>query len=180
MWSYPCLITRFMGPIWGSPGADRTQVGPVLAPWTLLSGLFLVSCSGGDLGMPLLSHCPPWSRHGSLWWAETVPTWHLWCCKWQGLVMEKIFMVQDPFHSEHFTNDLNLVDIFFWGVLYFHYHFKYLISDDIIQFLVPMLSIVWCYTDDAENISFFKVTKVFILWWSILDAHTAINIIYAT
>ena len=31
-------ITRFMGPIWGPPGTDRTQVGPRLAPWTLLSG----------------------------------------------------------------------------------------------------------------------------------------------
>ena len=25
------LITRFMGPTWGPPGADRTQVGPMLA-----------------------------------------------------------------------------------------------------------------------------------------------------
>ena len=32
------LITRFMGPSWGPPGDDRTQVGPMLAPWTLLSG----------------------------------------------------------------------------------------------------------------------------------------------
>ena len=31
-------IARFMGPTWGSHGVDRTQVGPVLAPWTLLSG----------------------------------------------------------------------------------------------------------------------------------------------
>ena len=31
-------IARFMGPTWGSSGADRTQVGPMLAPWTLLSG----------------------------------------------------------------------------------------------------------------------------------------------
>ena len=31
-------IARFMGPIWGPSGADRTQVGPMLAPWTLLSG----------------------------------------------------------------------------------------------------------------------------------------------
>ena len=30
----PPLIARFMGP----SGADRTQVGPMLAPWTLLSG----------------------------------------------------------------------------------------------------------------------------------------------
>ena len=35
----PSLITRFMGPTWGPSGADRTQVGPMLAPWTLLSGL---------------------------------------------------------------------------------------------------------------------------------------------
>ena len=26
-----------MGPTWGPSGADRTQVGPMLAPWTLLS-----------------------------------------------------------------------------------------------------------------------------------------------
>ena len=31
-------IARFMGLTWGPPGADRTQVGPMLAPWTLLSG----------------------------------------------------------------------------------------------------------------------------------------------
>ena len=36
-----CLMTQiaiFMGPTWGPPGADRTQVSPMLAPWTLLSG----------------------------------------------------------------------------------------------------------------------------------------------
>ena len=32
------LIARFMGPTWGPSGADRTQVGPMLVPWTLLSG----------------------------------------------------------------------------------------------------------------------------------------------
>ena len=30
-------IARFMGPTWGSSGATRTQMGPMLAPWTLLS-----------------------------------------------------------------------------------------------------------------------------------------------
>ena len=33
------LIARFMGPTWGLPGAAGTQVGPVLATWTLLSGV---------------------------------------------------------------------------------------------------------------------------------------------
>ena len=32
------LIARFMGSTWGPYGADRTQVGPMLAPWTLLFG----------------------------------------------------------------------------------------------------------------------------------------------
>ena len=39
-WANPCsnragihtLIARFMGPTWGPSGADRTQVGPMLAP----------------------------------------------------------------------------------------------------------------------------------------------------
>ena len=33
------LITRFMRPTWGQTLADRTQVGPMLARWILLSGL---------------------------------------------------------------------------------------------------------------------------------------------
>ena len=32
------LIARFTGPTWGPSGAGRNQVGPMLAPWTLLSG----------------------------------------------------------------------------------------------------------------------------------------------
>ena len=42
LWDVTTLIVRFMlefmGPTWGPSGADRTQTGPMLAPWTLLSG----------------------------------------------------------------------------------------------------------------------------------------------
>ena len=31
-------LARFVGPTLGPSGADRTQVGPMLVPWTLLSG----------------------------------------------------------------------------------------------------------------------------------------------
>ena len=31
-------IAKFMGPTWGPPGPCRPQMGPMLAPWTLLSG----------------------------------------------------------------------------------------------------------------------------------------------
>ena len=33
------LKTWFMMATWGPSGADRTQAGPMLAPWTLLSGI---------------------------------------------------------------------------------------------------------------------------------------------
>ena len=33
------LIARFIGPTWGPSGSDKTQVDPMLALWTLLSGM---------------------------------------------------------------------------------------------------------------------------------------------
>ena len=41
-------IVKFMGPTWGPPGSCWSQMGPKLAPWTLLSGwaLFLQSTHG--------------------------------------------------------------------------------------------------------------------------------------
>ena len=41
-----CQPARFVGPTWGLPGTDRTQVGPMLAPWTLLLGPRLPSNPG--------------------------------------------------------------------------------------------------------------------------------------
>ena len=35
------LIARFMGPTWGPSAADRTQMGPMLTPWTFLSGMII-------------------------------------------------------------------------------------------------------------------------------------------
>ena len=32
-------IAKFMGPTWGPPGSCRPQMGPMLVPWTLLSGI---------------------------------------------------------------------------------------------------------------------------------------------
>ena len=69
------LITRFMGPTWGPSGADKTQVGPMLAPWTLLSGTPLrytptglcphdgVRCPG-DKQAPRHQQPPCWLAYG--------------------------------------------------------------------------------------------------------------------
>ena len=55
------LITRFMGPTWGPSGANRTQVGPMLAPWTLLSGIGsgngLCVSSAKPLPQPMHMYC---------------------------------------------------------------------------------------------------------------------------
>ena len=40
----PTLIARFIGPTWGPSGADRAQVGPMLASWSLLSGYLPPTC----------------------------------------------------------------------------------------------------------------------------------------
>ena len=44
--SFTSLTARHMGPTWGPSGADRTQVGPMFAPWT---------CYLGPSCMPYLS-----------------------------------------------------------------------------------------------------------------------------
>ena len=36
-------ISKFMGPTWGQHGSCRPQMGPILAPWTLLSGRLAVA-----------------------------------------------------------------------------------------------------------------------------------------
>ena len=36
-------IAKFMGPTWDPSGSCRPQMGPMLAPWTLLSGVIRVS-----------------------------------------------------------------------------------------------------------------------------------------
>ena len=37
----PTQIARSMGPTWGPPGSCRPQMGPILAPWTLLWGIYI-------------------------------------------------------------------------------------------------------------------------------------------
>ena len=43
LWAFGRRLTviqtaKFMGPTWGPPGSCRPQMGPMLVPWTLLSG----------------------------------------------------------------------------------------------------------------------------------------------
>ena len=52
-------IAKFMGPTWGPPGSCRPQLGPMLAPWTLLSGYLSISAKFSFLWYNSLTH---WGR----------------------------------------------------------------------------------------------------------------------
>ena len=66
------LRARFMGPTWGPSGTDRTQVGPMLAPWTLLSGTLSIR----TMRTNVLGSGESWLRHFSDWWIEYFPLNH--------------------------------------------------------------------------------------------------------
>ena len=42
-WLLISQIARIVGPTWDPPGSCRPQMGPMLAPWILLSGMFYYS-----------------------------------------------------------------------------------------------------------------------------------------
>ena len=70
------LIARSMGPTWGPSGADRSQVGPMMATWTLQTGICLRcsprSCThkifirGACLPDPKMCHQGLQLRHSSI------------------------------------------------------------------------------------------------------------------
>ena len=55
-------IARFMGPISCPSGDDRTQVGPMLATWTLIYGWCHADCSCGRGFCLRLGRLPSWWR----------------------------------------------------------------------------------------------------------------------
>ena len=74
------LIARFIGPTWGSSGADRTQVGPMLAPWTLLCGFsqalskvhYCGSCLTHDLADLVIADFFHWQNGITQWYLLTI------------------------------------------------------------------------------------------------------------
>ena len=68
------LIARFMRPTWGPSGADRTQVGPMLAPWTLLSGISL--CNINHLKSCIVETCIEKDASNPIGWCIYI----LYCC----------------------------------------------------------------------------------------------------
>ena len=59
-------IANFMGPTWGLPGSCRPQMGPMLAPWTLLSGsgtcVLMVQCLCPVMSLEVYIDCASYWR----------------------------------------------------------------------------------------------------------------------
>ena len=79
-------IARFMGPTWGPPGSCRPQMGPMLAPWTLLSGEFVVSIVAADGAASWDRQNDDDKAHHSGLWAQLIMRreshWHSPCPEW--------------------------------------------------------------------------------------------------
>ena len=50
------LIARFMGPTWGPSGADRTEMGLMLSPWTFLPENCYINCRSNKLTKHLIRY----------------------------------------------------------------------------------------------------------------------------
>ena len=55
-------IEKFVGPTWGPSGATRTQVGPMLAPWTLLSGMCHIETVLPSMRISIIEIRRSWGR----------------------------------------------------------------------------------------------------------------------
>ena len=67
-------IAKFMEPTWGPPGSCWPQMGPMLAPWTLLLGLTLLHQSQTS---------PTVVRHMFVTWVLIhLEIWSVWTGKW--------------------------------------------------------------------------------------------------
>ena len=65
-------ITKFMGPTWGPPGSCRPQMGPMMAPRTLLSGWLymkqwcMIPLLTDTWASTLGTHCGLMTTHGDI------------------------------------------------------------------------------------------------------------------
>ena len=67
-WNAKKQIANFMGPTWGPPWSCRTQMSPMLAPWTLLQGRRVSRDKNGCLASdPRTSRSSRWTVGAKLW-----------------------------------------------------------------------------------------------------------------
>ena len=118
-------IAKFMGPTWGPSGADRTQVGPMLAPWTLLSGALRWLKQNTNKSLinwrkaPQLSPSQSYGASGCFLWCQpkqmtkqTVELpliWDVMMLVWHHCNVEIILGMGSANESQHYNVTLSLI-----------------------------------------------------------------------
>ena len=123
------LKARFMGPIWGLFGTDRTQVGPMLVPWTLLSG----TATSTGRRWPQVCTQVPWRSTGTLGW----------CC----LLHFNVYAIQCILYKYR-ARDLceNTATPMLYQFLYFFGYTEFLLILRDISYLLHVCNTYWDYT----------------------------------
>ena len=101
------LIGRFMGPPWGPSGADRTQMGPMLAPWTLLSGRDYSGFRG-------VSSSPFTSLYG--WGPFPIKNWPWQKCYWSQTIRPVLMALT---MLSKWTIDINTNHATYWYCMFY-------------------------------------------------------------
>ena len=131
----PSQIAKFMGPTCGPPGSCRPQMGPMLAPWTLLSGLiwmFIHEVVGPVWGNPLVTDGFPskgpvtlrfyvffdvivgklFSKQSSYWWFQM--PWFP--CEVTSVILEKMIILWWD-HAIYNMHVCNREKLLFWSMV---------------------------------------------------------------
>ena len=155
------LIARFMGPTWGPSGADRIQVGPMLAPWTLLFGKLRDIRSFNSLQQKWIGQY--WDENWGLWHTHTHTNTHLCYPNKQLDLMQ--FQKQGPFsitiipiwmfskiikNQKLVYNYVNIPTVIFMG-MFFCYLYK---CNRCVLGTVVSSSMIWKETTDRHRPSF--------------------------
>ena len=101
--SFLSLIERFMGPTWGPSGAGRTQVGPMFAPWILLSGNCSITSMRGPAAFVNTWRFPCTSiTHTTFAFSDChLPNWYI-----DTYLMEKWYVTMIHANNVHLTGPL--------------------------------------------------------------------------
>ena len=156
------LIARFMGPTWGPSGADRTQVGPMLAPWTLLSGMFFNCKYFGEWLIACLAHIQQISsRHEK----------QMWCCNLSSCyILWDIFMKRATNQNKKHLESADLHQAILHPHMAFENSWFQMVFQNTPQFNELILILVTTYTDNFIIICWYQKNPpkniISIQWWS--------------
>ena len=168
MWNYP--DSKFMGPTWGPSGAGRTQVGPMLVPWTLLSGYFAANTPMLALGQLRPSSGALWHDY---WYIRVL----LYEFKWMLHIYMNILDICAKLHGWKHTNSGSIrpIPTQLWCIMAWLYELK--------PFILIYIDLAWNATTPAV-LGHFRPSSVWCIFgliiWISFPFHICIQYISYT